>query len=57
MIDISASLENKMLDDKNEKMLDYGFPIDLVRKISKDEAQLDIYEKTILKEYRDLFES
>ena len=37
-------------------MIDYGFPIDLVKKVSKDESQLDNYEKTILKEYRDLFD-
>lgn len=57
MVDISTSLENKTIDDKNEKMIDYGFPIDLVKKISKDENQLDNYEKTILKEYRSLFYS
>lgn len=57
MVDISTSLENKKIDDKNEKMIDYGFPIDLVKKVSKDESQLDNYEKTILKEYRDLFDN
>ncbi len=55
MVDISTSLENKIIDDKNEDMIDYGFPIDLVKKITKDENQLDEYEKTILKEYRSLF--
>ena len=55
MVDISTSLENKTIDDKNEKMIDYGFPIDLVKRVSKDESQLDNYEKTILNEYKNLF--
>ena len=55
MVDISTSLENKKIDDKSEKMLDYGFPIDLVRKISKSVDQLDDYEKKIFNEYLDLF--
>ena len=33
--DISTSLENKKVDDKNEKMIDYGFPIDMIKKYLK----------------------
>ena len=57
MVDISTSLENKTVDDKSENMIDYGFPIDLVKRVSKDENQLDNYEKTILSEYRSLFDN
>lgn len=57
MVDISTSLENKTVDDKSENMIDYGFPIDLVKRVSKDVNQLDNYEKTILSEYRSLFDN
>ncbi len=52
--DISTSLENKKVDDKNEKMIDYGFPIDMIKKISQDDSKLDNYEVRILKEYKEL---
>jgi len=55
LVDVSSSLENKTVDENNEKMLDYGFPVDLIKKISKSKDQLDNYEKTILREYNELF--
>lgn len=42
------------VDDKNEKMIDYGFPIDMIKKISQDDSKLDNYEVRILKEYKEL---
>lgn len=56
MVDISTSLENKNVDDKQVEMIDYGFPIDLIKKISKDNEKLDKYEKIMLQEYEQIFE-
>lgn len=59
IVDISTSLENKNLDQKYDDMLEFGLPIDMVKKISKNgeektEKYLDAYEKTIYEEYKTL---
>lgn len=35
-------------------MIDYGFPIDMIKKISQDDSKPDNYEVRILKEYKEL---
>ena len=55
LVDISTSLENKNLNENSLKMIDFGLPLDMVKKINvKGSEKLDEYEKTILKEYNDI---
>ena len=54
IVDISNVLENKNIDDEYNNLLDYGFPIDMVKRIqeSKNINVLDNYELLIFNEYK-----
>lgn len=55
IVDISTSLENKNIDEKYSNMLEFGLPLDMVKKISKNES-LDDFEKIILEDYKSIYE-
>lgn len=55
IVDISTSLENKNIDEKYNNMLEFGLPLDMVKKISKSES-LDDFEKLILEDYKSIYE-
>lgn len=61
VVDISNSLENKQLNDKYLNMLEFGFSLDLIKKIEKNnnsekyEDYLDKYEILMLDEYNSIF--
>ena len=55
IIDISASLENKNIDEKYNNMIEFGIPLDMIKKISKGE-ELDDFETIILKDYKSIYE-
>lgn len=54
IVDISNSLENKTLGEKYNNMLEFGLPLDMVKKISRNE-DLDEFEKIILEDYDRIF--
>ena len=55
IVDISTSLENKTMDEKYSNMIEFGLPLDMVKKISKNET-LDDFEKLILEDYKSIYE-
>lgn len=60
VIDISNSLENKNIDKKYDNMIEFGIPIDTIKKLSdidknKTSIALDDYEKIMLQEYNDIY--
>ena len=56
IVDISSSLENKMLDEKYSNMLEYGLPLDMIKKISNGE-NLDKFEQLILGDYNQIYDN
>ena len=62
IVEISTSLENKNVEKKYADMLEFGIPLDTIRKINKFKQENDIstlldqYEKLMLKEYNYYFE-
>ncbi len=57
VVEISNSLENKKLEDKYNKLLEYGFSLDMIKKIKDGNDTndlLDDYEKRIYNEYLQL---
>lgn len=60
VIDISNLLENKNIDKKYDNMIEFGIPIDTIKKLSdidknKTSIALDDYEKIMLQEYNDIY--
>lgn len=55
IVDISTSLENKTIDEKYTNMIEYGIPMDTIKKISQNKP-LDEYEKTIVEDYKKIYE-
>ena len=55
IVDISTSLENKNVDEKYSNMIEYGLPLDMVKKIINDEM-LDDFENLILSDYKSIYE-
>lgn len=54
IVEISNSLENKNLDEQYNRLLEYGFSLDMIKKIkdgNNTASLLDDYEKTIYEEY------
>ena len=51
VIELSNILENKKIEDKFNELLEYGFSIDMIKKIQKGES-LDEFEKIIFDEYK-----
>lgn len=59
IVEISTSLENKTIEEKYDGLIEYGFSIDMVKKIQNsngDLSVLDSYEKLIYDDYIKLFE-
>ena len=57
IIEISNTLENKTIDKRYDDLLEFGFSLDMVKKIQSAEGTdklLDNYEKLIYKEYKSL---
>lgn len=55
IIEISNTLENKTIDERYDDLLEFGFSLDMVKKIQLAEGTdklLDNYEKLIYKEYK-----
>lgn len=58
IVEISSSLENKAIDRDCSDMLEFGLPIDTIKKIQKFKEEndlssvLDDYEKIMLQEFR-----
>ncbi len=59
VVEISTSLENKNFGEKYNDMIEFGFPIDMIKKISQidknETTKLDEYEKIMLDEYNSLY--
>lgn len=58
IIEISNTLENKTIDERYDNLLEFGFSLDMVKKIQLSEGTdklLDDYEKLIYEEYNSLF--
>jgi len=59
IVEISASLENKTIEEKYDGLIEYGFPIDMIKKVQNsngDISVLDSYEKLIYEDYKKMFE-
>ena len=57
IIEISNNLENKNIDEEYDDLVEFGFSIDMIKKIqisNGDVNLLDDYEKIIYKEYKAL---
>ena len=56
-MEISNSLENKNIDEKYNDLLEYGFSIEIIKKIQEGKDSpllLDDYEKIMYSEYIEL---
>lgn len=56
IVDISSSLENKVVDEKYSNMLEYGLPLDMIKKIVNGE-NLDKFEQLILDDYNQIYDN
>lgn len=62
IVEISTSLENKNVEKKYSDMLEFGIPLDTIKKISKFKNEnsvfeiLDDYEKIMINEYKCYFD-
>ena len=62
IVEISTSLENKNIEKKYSDMLEFGIPLDTIKKINKFKNDnnifeiLDDYEKIMLSEYNYYFD-
>ena len=59
IVEISNSLENKNLEEQYNKLLEYGFSLDMINRIKEGNNTIDLlddYEKTIYQEYIGLVE-
>lgn len=57
IVDISDSLENKNLDEKYNNLLEYGFSLDMIKKLQLNNDNVDVldeYEKIIFNDYKNL---
>lgn len=55
--EISNTLENKTIDERYDNLLEFGFSLDMVKKIQLSggtDKLLDDYEKLIYEEYNSL---
>jgi len=57
IVDISNSLENKNLDEKYNNLLEFGFSLDMIKKLQLNNDNVDVldeYEKIIFNDYKNL---